>query len=196
MRTLEQINNQIRSLQNEAVILQNMAKNLQRLDYSSLGQMTGALQRIGGLLIQAEGLSFELSRLESQWQAQYPEDYDAALATSDMVSAARVRWQEAMAGFRQAMQVQAQIVENVQADQPLLAELVNRSQGAQGSLQVSQAANQLLALSAKQQMQIQELMAAQYRAQSQDAARKAQAEEEARIATQKFLGHADAYAGD
>ena len=64
------------------------------------------------------------------------------------------------------------------------------------ALEAQQAAGQLLAFSAKQQMQIQQLMAAQYRAEAQEAARKAQAEEAARIATQKFLGDSDAYEGE
>ena len=44
--------------------------------------------------------------------------------------------------------------------------IVARSQGAEGALQAQQATNQLLALTAKQQFQIQNLMAAQYRAQA------------------------------
>lgn len=196
VRALEQINNQIRSIQNEVVMLQNMAKNLQRLDYSSLGQITGALHNISDLMTQGDSLSFDLAQLESQWREQYPQTYDASLSTSDIAIAARLRWQNAMAGFRQAMQVQAQIARNVQDDQSLLADLVNHSQGAGGALEAQQAASQLLAFSAKQQMQIQEIMAAQYRAEAQDAARKAQSEEAARIATKKFLGGSDAYKGN
>src|SRR3546814_13954618 len=79
-----------------------------------------------------------------------------------------------MAGFRQTMGVQAQVVENVAADAPTLTALAAKSQGAQGSLQAQHATNQLPALVAKQQFQIQHLMAAQYRAQSVDAARQAQ----------------------
>ena len=45
-------------------------------------------------------------------------------------------------------------------------------------------------------MQIQTLMAAQYRADAQDAARKAQAEEAARVATTRFLGSSTAYSGN
>ena len=37
-RALEQINNQIRALQNQAVMLENMARNLTSLDHSSLGE--------------------------------------------------------------------------------------------------------------------------------------------------------------
>jgi P-type conjugative transfer protein TrbJ len=195
VRTLEQINNQIRQLQNEAVMLQNMAKNLQNLDYSSLGQITTALNSIGTLMTQADGLSFNLSQLENEWEQQYPDSYDTTLTTNDMAVAARERWQNAMDAFRQTMQVQSQIVENVRADQPLLSELINQSQSAEGALQAQQASNQLIALSTKQQMQIQEMMASQYRAQAEDAARKAQAEEAARKTTDQFLGSDTAYSG-
>jgi len=192
-RTLEQINNQISQLQNEAVMLENMAKNLANLNFSSLSQMTGALTSIGTLMTQADGLSFNLTQLESQWEQQYPDSYDATVTTNDVAVAAHQRWQNAMDAFRHTMQVQSQIVQNVQDDQPLLSDLVNQSQSAEGALQVQQASNQLIALSTKQQMQIQEMMASQYRAQAEDAARKAQAEEAARETTQQFLGSDTAY---
>lgn len=194
-RALEQINNQIQSLQNQAVMLQNMAKHLQRLDYSSLGQLMGALNRIDGLMIEAEGLSFERTQFEDQWREQYPESYDATVMTSDVATAARHRWQDAMSAFRHTMRVQSQIVENVRADGELLGDLVNRSQGAAGALQASQATNQLIALSTKQQMQIQTLLAAHYRAETEDLARKAQSEEAARELTRRFLGTGKAYSG-
>lgn len=194
-RTLEEINNQIRQLQNEAVMLENMAKNLASLDFSSVSQMTGALSSIGTLMNQADGLSFNLTQLENQWSHQYPDSYDATVTTNDMAVSAQQRWQNAMDAFRHTMQVQSQIVQNVQADQPLLAELVNQSQCAEGALEAQQASNQLIALSTKQQMQIQQMMASQYRAQAEDAARKAQAEEAARETTKKFLGSDTAYSG-
>jgi P-type conjugative transfer protein TrbJ len=195
-RTLEQINNQIQQLQNQATMLQNMAKNLQRLDFSSLGQMQGALNRIDGLMMQAEGLSFSLDQLNAEWWQQYPESYDATVSTNDMATAARERWQSSMNAYRQTMRVQSQIVENVRVDEGLLTDLVGQSQGAVGALQAQQAANQLIALSTKQQMQIQTLMATHYRSQAEDAARKTQAEEAARETTKRFLGSGSAYSGN
>ncbi|TJV08617.1 MAG: P-type conjugative transfer protein TrbJ, partial [Mesorhizobium sp.] len=145
--------------------------------------LTGSLHRIDSLMDQASGLSFDLGKLQDQWRSQYPESYDATIKVSDVASAARERWQSAMQAFRQTMGVQSQIVENVRADGDLLADLVNRSQGAAGALQASQATNQLIALSTKQQMQIQTLLATQFRAEAEDAARKAQSEEAAREMT-------------
>ena len=195
-RALEQINNQIQQLQNQTVMLRNMARNLRRLDFSSLGQLQGALNRIDGLMMQADGLSFDLASLEGQWRRHYPDSYEASVSAGDMATAARERWRSAMNAFRQTMRMQSQIVENVRADEGLLTDLVKRSQGAVGALQARQAANQLIALSAKQQMQIQTLMAAHYRAQAEDAARKAQAEEAARETTRRFLGSGSAYSGN
>lgn len=94
--------------------------------------MTGALHRIDGLMSQAEGLSFDLTRLDSQWRAQYPASYDATITMNDMAQAARRRWQDAMSAFRETMRIQSQIVENVRGDQQLLGDLVNQSQGAVG----------------------------------------------------------------
>ena len=105
----------------------------------------------------------------------------------------RKRLDAATAGYRQAMGVQAQVVENVREDAALLAELVGRSQNAVGGLQAQQAANQLLALSIKQQLQLQNLMAAEFRDASVERARRAQAEADGRAATRRFLGNGRAY---
>jgi type IV secretion system protein TrbJ len=192
-RALEQINNQIQSLQNEATMLQDMAKHLQRLDYSSLGQITGSLQRIDGLMNQADGIAFEVDATDTAFRQQFPEQYDAAVTTDRFVADARTRWRNSMSAYHQTMRIQAQVVENVQADGATLSELMTASQGAVGSLQAQQATNQLLALSTKQQLQIQNLMAAQYRSEALDQARKVQAEEAARAATARFLGSGQAY---
>ena len=69
----------------------------------------------------------------------------------------------------------------------------NASQNATGNLAVSQATNQLIALSTKQQLQIQSLMAAQYRATALDQARNAEAEQDGQTQFQTFLGANNAY---
>lgn len=192
-RALSQIENQIRSLQNEATMLANQAKNLSRIDFPQLQQITGRLQQIDRLMGQAQGIDFRVDQLDEQFRRLFPRAFDQALSTNQRVTDARSRLQTAMAAFRQTMGVQAQVVENVQADAHMLADLVGQSQGAEGSLQVSQATNQLLALAAKQQFQIQNLMAAQYRAETMEQARRVQAEQEARAATRRFLGSGSAY---
>src|SRR3546814_14527320 len=71
-------------------------------------QMQGALNRIDGLMMQAKGLSFDLTQLEGQWRQQYPDSYYASIGVNDMATAARERWQNAMSAFRQTMRVQSQ----------------------------------------------------------------------------------------
>jgi P-type conjugative transfer protein TrbJ len=192
-RALQQINNQIQSLQNQAMMLQNMANELQHLNFSSLAQMTSSLTQINTLLNQASGIAFNLSATQTALAQNFPQSYGAALTSNQLVASAETNWNNSMSAFRQTMQVQSQVVANIQSDQGLLSDLVAQSQGAAGDLQAEQAANQLLALSAKQQFQLEAMMAAQYRADALDRARQAQTEEQARLATQAFIGSGNAY---
>lgn len=195
-RTLQQINNQISSLQNQATMLQNMARQLQRLDFSSVNQITRSMQRIDTLMTQAQGVAFDLASTDDALRDQFPEAFDAAMTTDAMLRQAQAQLQAATKAFRQTLRVQAQVVENIQADGPLLTELVAQSQGATGSLQAQQATNQLLAVSARQQLQLQAMMAAQYRAEAVEQERHRQAMAAARERTRRFIGSADAYTPD
>jgi len=192
-RTLQQINNQITGLQNQATMLQNMARQLQRLDFSSVEQITRSMQRIDTLMTQAQGIAFDLASTDDALRDQFPEVFDTALTTDAMMQQAQVQLQAATRAFRQTMRVQAQVVENIQADSPLLSELVAQSQGAEGSIQAQQATNQLLAISARQQLQLQAMMAAQYRADAIEQARQRQVMEAAHERTRRFIGTRPAY---
>ena len=192
-RTLQQINNQIQSLQNEANMLINQAKNLTRIDFPELQAITQTLQQIDRLMGQAQGIRFQVSGLDQQFRQMFPQSFGQALRTNDQVIAARARLDTAMSAYQQTMTVQAQVVENVATDAQTLASIVAKSQGAEGALQAQQATNQLLALTAKQQFQIQNMMAAQYRAETIERAREAQAQIDAQAATTKFLGSGTAY---
>lgn len=192
-RTLQQINNQIQSLQNEATMLINQAKNLTRIDFPELQALTQTLQQVDRLMGQAQGIQFRVSGLDQQFRQLFPQSFSAALRTNEQVVAARARLDTAMSAYQQTMTVQAQVTENVTADAQALGGIVAKSQGAEGALQAQQATNQLLALAAKQQFQIQNMMAAQYRAEAIEQARRAQAEIDARAATRRFLGSGSAY---
>ena len=192
-RALEQINHQIASLQNEAAMLQNMARTLERNDFPQLEQLNSAIGRNDQLMGRAQGIDFRVDQLDERVRALFPEDVQRVLSGDRRVAQARARLEAAMSGYRQAMAVQAQVVENVREDMGLLEALVGRSQEALGGLQAQQAANQLLALSVKQQLQLQNLMAAEFREASIERARRAQAEAEGRSATRRFLGTGRAY---
>lgn len=191
-RTLQTVNNQIRSLQNEAQSLINEAKNLTKIGFPELQALTQTLQQIDVLMGQAQGIRFQVSTLNQQFRQLYPLG-GSGLSLNAQVRAARSRLDNEMNAFEHTMTVQAQVVENVQSDSAALAALVDRSQGAEGALQVAQATNQLLALTAKQQFQIQQLLAAQYRADALSRASRAQAASDADAATTTFLGNGTGY---
>ena len=192
-RTLEQINNQIRMLQNQAQSLINEAKNLGRISFPELQALKQTMQQIDQLMGQAQGIQFKVASLDQQFRSLYPDSFAQSLTTSQQVQSARARMDTARAAFEQTMTVQAQVVENIAADQAALSGIIARSQGAEGALQASQATNQLLALVTKQQFQIQTLMAAQYRAEAIERANQAQSRTDAQSASAKFLGSGSAY---
>jgi len=192
-RSLQQVNNQISSLQNELTMLQNMARNLKSLDYTALAPIRDALQQVDALMAQAKGMAFTLASTEAVLADSYPTTLDPNATTSQLLDRARAQARAAMDGYRQTLKVQAKVVENVQADASLIDQLVQRSQGAAGALEAQQAANQLQALAIKQDQQIQSLMAAQYRAQALESARQAQVLEAGKLAARRFIGEASAY---
>lgn len=192
-RALEQINNQIQSLQNEASMLQNMARNLERIDFPQLQRISSSLKQIDQLMGEAQGIGFKVDQLEQRFRTMFPGSVDRALKTDARAAEAKARLDSALEGFRHSMSVQAEVVSQIRDDAQLLSELSKRSEGAVGSLQAQQATNQLLALSTKQQLQLQTMMAAEFREASTERARRAQAEAEARAATRRFLGSGKAY---
>jgi P-type conjugative transfer protein TrbJ len=192
-RTLSQINNQIRMLQNQAQSLINQAKNLSTISFPEIRAITQTLQQIDQLMGQAQGIQFRVANVDQQFRTLFPQSFNQALTSNQHVLNARARLDTEMAAYKQTMTVQAQVAENVQTDAQTPSGIVTRSQGAEGALQAQQATNQLLALTAKQQFQIQNLMAAQYRAQAIEQANRAQAQSDARAATTKFLGSGSAY---
>lgn len=191
-RTLQQINQQITSLQNEAQMLVKMDKHLKRVDFPELEALKGNLLEVEELMKQGGSVGFDAAAMEARLGALFPRELRLG-DRAGQVADARARLDAAMASFRQSMKVQSQIVANVGEDARVLADLAARSNGAEGSLQAAQATNQLLALAAKQQLQLQSMMAAEYRAASFDRARAAQSAAEARARTKRFLGDGKAY---
>src|SRR3546814_14135094 len=111
----------------------------------------------------AQAIDFRVDQLDDKFQSLFPQDFSSALRTDARVRDARARLDASMGAFRQTMTVQAQVVENIQSDTQVLADIVARSPGAEGSLQAQQATNQLLALTAKPPFQLQPMHAEPFR---------------------------------
>ena len=186
-RALQQINNQITALQNQAQMLIGQAKNLASLPYSALSTLQAQFDRTRALLGQAQKLAYDVSSI----QQAFTHNYGAAslsATNADLVARADARWETSVASFQDALKVQAGVVEGLGDGAEQLGALVSASQGASGALQAAQAGNQLLALQAQQLAQVSALLAAQGRAEALEAADRAAARADAKARFSKFMG--------
>lgn len=191
-RALEQINNQITSLQNEATMLINQARNLASLPYSSLQTLQASVQRTQQLLAQAQRIAYDVQQIDQAFTSTYG---NASMSASDqqLVAQARERWQNTVGGLQDAMRVQAGVVGNIETNRAEMSALIGQSQGATGALQAAQAGNQLLALQAQQLADLTAVVAANGRAQALTEAERAAAAEQGREQRRRFLTPGSGY---
>ncbi|KAA3513721.1 P-type conjugative transfer protein TrbJ [Agrobacterium vitis] len=185
-RALEQINNQITSLQNEAQMLINQARNLASLPYSSLQQIQQSVSRTQQLLSQAQNIAFDVGQIDQAFQSKYA---NVSLSATDaqLVADAKERWKNSVGGLQDAMRVQATVVGNIDTNRTEMSQLVGQSQSATGALQAAQAGNQLLALQSQQLSDLTALLAANGRSTALTEAERAAAAEQGRVQRQRFL---------
>ena len=185
-RTLEQVNNQILSLQNEAQMLINQARHLTSLPYSSLQQLQQSIGRTRQLLGQAQNIAYDVQQIDWAFLTTYA-PASADQSAQSLVANARTRWENSVAGLQDALRIQATVVGNLDTNRSELSALVDASQGAAGALEAAQAGNQLVALQAQQLADLTATVAAQGRAQSLEAAARVAAQDQAREQLRRFL---------
>ncbi len=191
-RSLIQIRQQVSQLQNEARMLIAQAKNLAKLDYNAQYELLRILEEIAALTEEAENVSFEVGRSRQLMREHYPQEY-ADMSDEELVQNAEVQWENSRVAFEEAIVMQSKIVGSVKVDSRTLDRLVGESQSSTGNLSVVQAGNQLLALLIKQIMQMQQMDAVQYRAESLERARQIAIEKESRQKHKRFVGNKKAY---
>ena len=191
-RSLQQITNQITSLQNQTQMLINQARNLASLPLSSLQQLQQSVQRTQQLLGQAQNIAFDVQQVDKAFQQQYG---SVSLSASDqeLVTDARSRWQNTVGGLQDAMRVQAGVVGNIESSRAQMSALVDASQSATGALQATQAGNQLLALQGQQLADLTAMVAANGRAQALSEAERAAAVDQGREQRRRFLAPGSGY---
>jgi P-type conjugative transfer protein TrbJ len=193
-RALEQINNQVLTLQNQALMIARMDLNLKRLGPTLSSDLQRTLSALQSQLTAGEGIALRLSTTQSAYEQLFPKQASAALTSDDALRNAKVRWDEAYAVFQRAALVQGQVADGISTDTSLLAAALGRSRDAVGALEAVQAGNELTALNVKQALALQALLAAQHRAETTARASGLAAEEEARQRFKTFLGSGKAYA--
>jgi P-type conjugative transfer protein TrbJ len=185
-RSLQQVTNQITSLQNQAQMLINEGRNLASLPFSSLQQLQQSVQHTQQLLGQAQNIAFDVQQVDKVFQQQYG---GISLSATDqkLIADARSRWQNTVGGLQDAMRVQAGVVGNIDTNRAQMSSLVGASQSATGALQATQAGNQLLALQAQQLADLTAVVAANGRAAALTDAERAAAVEQGREQRRRFL---------
>ena len=185
-RALQQVNNQIVSLQNQAQMLINQTRNLATLPFSSLLQLEQSILRTQQLLAQAQRIAYDIQQIDRAFSTTYAQA-SSSLSDQALIANAQVRWQNSMAGFQDAMRTQATVVGNLDTHRTQMSALVTSSQGATGALQASQAGNQLLALAGQQLADLTAVLAAHGRAQNLASAQHAAAQDQSREQLRRFL---------
>ncbi len=185
-RSLQQINNQIQSLQNEASSLVNEAKNLASLPFSSLQQLQAQVAQTQQLLGQAQRIAYDVQQIEQAFSTRY-RNIDLNASDQALIDGAQDRWETSVAGFEDALKVQAGVVGNIDGARTAMSNIVGASQSATGALQAAQAGNQLLALQSQQIADLTALLAAQGRAQALESARDAATEAQGREQFRRFM---------
>jgi len=191
-RTLEQVTHQITSLQNEAQMLINQAKNLASLPFSALQTLQQNVQKTQQLLGQAQNIAFDVQKIDQAFQSQYG-NVSMSATDQQLVANARSRWQNTVDGLQDAMRVQAGAVGNIDSNRAQMSALIDQSQGATGALQAAQAGNQLLALQSQQLSDLVALLASNGRAGALTEAERAAAAEQGREQRRRFLTPGSGY---
>ena len=192
-RALQQIQNQITSLQNEAQMLINQARNLATLPFSSLQSITSLFNQIQNLVQQAQHIAYSVQAIDQAFTSQYPKSFTAGTSDLQLITLAKQRWTNTIDAFQDAMHVQAGVVQGLSATQTQTGNLVSYSQSATGALQAMQATNQLLAIVSKQLADLSSLLASQGRAQALQAAQGAASQAQSQEQLNRFLTRARGY---
>ncbi|MGB6229469.1 MAG: hypothetical protein WBF53_05015 [Litorimonas sp.] len=179
-RTLAQVRQQ-------AEMLRNQARQLIRQGLYVGPEMDRVLADLNRLTHEARGLTYRIDQIEAAFEHHFPEEF-AAFSVTEQAQIADAQQDAAAMAFRDSIRLQAHVMDAVQRDQRQLQRLLDASQASDGNLAVMQAGNQLTALSAKQTMQLQQVMVAQYRADAIERSRVLYVEQAADARHAAFMG--------
>jgi type IV secretion system protein TrbJ len=168
-----QIDNQIKSLANEAT-------NLAKLPLDLVQEVQGSLSEYNQLLQQGRGIVFSVKSSMEQFEALYS---NPSMSLLERASAAVSQLRAASYTATQAQS----IFDRLCAQQARLGQAMAASQGAVGALQATQATNAMLGVIAEQQASNQELLATMGRLETAYYMRQVTGEEAARANSQHYL---------
>lgn len=192
LRALQQINNQVKAIQNQIEMLKRMDQNLASSGQTIAPQLQQSLTQITGALESGNAIALKLRDTETAFAKLYPKEF-ANLSAETSLQQTKARWSETLESVKRSGLLEAATADGLAADTETLTTLLARSRAAPGALEAAQAGNELQGLTLKQQLQSQALFAARSRSETADQARRLAAEEEARVRLRSFLGSGSAY---
>ena len=155
-RALEQINNQIRQIEQATQMLRQNPLQLSP-------EITQSISEARELFNAAQGIAFEVTQVGENLRTLYPEtweDFDLAgvLQQSE-------RWeQESRDSLQRAMEAEARAARSIEGSRNRIDRALQSSSSAEGQTGAIQASNQLLGVTASQLAEIHALLIAQGRA--------------------------------
>lgn len=190
VRALEELDNQVEQLAHEVEMIEHMARDLETLPVNvAHALIRDRIRRISEVLQRAEGIGFETDEIERLYDAAYPQTHGTRTpSAADLTREALARWEQSRTAHRDVVRLAAEAREGMLTNNEALSRLVDSSRDAAGNLQALQAGNQMAALSVDQLIQMEALMAANYRAVSLDEARRLAEAERGRARLRSFLG--------
>lgn len=156
MRALEQINNQIRQIEQQASMLAQNPLQLSPELSNSIGQARE-------LFSTAQGLTFQVNEMSDQLRELYPETWENF--DLDQIADRTQQWlREDRSAVERAMRAESKAAESIDGTRDQVNRALQSSASAEGQTGVGQATNQLLGINASQLTEIHALLIAQSRA--------------------------------
>jgi P-type conjugative transfer protein TrbJ len=159
-----QIAHEVELIRNQLDQLAYDAANLTALPLQIVDDLLSALNRYEELLRQAEGLKYQYQTITNAFENLYPR-IGTGYTPSSITGKVKQMLFQVRAGAQGAMQAQA-VLERLTDQKQRVQRLVLASDAAPGWLAVQQANNNLTAVIAEQNVSLQQLHAASYRAQA------------------------------
>lgn len=145
-RTAQQIENQIEQIRNQVRSLQTFSPD----SFSPVNAICQSnMNELNGLLADVKGISFELNRIDSQFDQLFPE------GKWDQIDSSRYQdyyrdWNRELSDAAKVSMKSQSVIQRSQAYNNEAAAILNRSAGADGQVRQIQATNQMLGIVAGQ----------------------------------------------
>jgi len=184
VNTATQIENQVKSLYNEAQNLANMDQGAAMQTISGIRQ---SLTQLFQMQSRIRGMTMDYASVESAWDNLYKNfgAYNGMSGKDYAAQAQKILAQTDNATY-DAMRAQG-LVSQLGNDERNLESLLNASNSAAGALAAAQAGNQIAAVNTQQLMRLQQIVAASYRAESSYYAQQTQREAMSKADSDRFF---------